>query len=245
MRRYSRLKKIISVLLILLIILIGIAVYYVSEYYHALNFDKFRFKAICNVNVESFDGFTVYGNPEAEVGFIFYPGGKVEEKAYEPLLMEIASQGICCALVDMPFRLAVFRVNGAKMVQKQITGVEQWYLGGHSLGGAMASWYVAEHTDDFAGLILLAAYPTKELSENFPVLSIYGSEDQVLNQEKYNEKTSKISDLTEYVIEGGNHAYFGNYGEQSGDGESTISKEEQWEITTEKVVDFINDKEGR
>ena len=34
-----------------------------------------------------------------------------------------------------------------------------------------------------------------------------------------------------YTIPGGNHAYFGKYGEQKGDGEATISREDQTKET--------------
>ena len=38
----------------------------------------------------------------------FYPGGKVETSAYEPLMQACAAQDILCVLVSMPFHLAVF-----------------------------------------------------------------------------------------------------------------------------------------
>ncbi|MBN2882364.1 MAG: hypothetical protein JXN10_02475, partial [Clostridia bacterium] len=40
-------------------------------------------------------------------------------------------------------------------------------------------------------------------------------------------------------ITGGNHAYFGNYGEQKGDGTASISREEQQNITAKAVIDFM------
>ncbi|MCF0238629.1 MAG: hypothetical protein HUK24_08520 [Sphaerochaetaceae bacterium] len=43
----------------------------------------------------------------------------------------------------------------------------------------------------------------------------------------------------EFVIEGGNHSGFGSYGHQKGDGISTITKEEQWEITVKQIVEFF------
>jgi hypothetical protein len=41
------------------------------------------------------------------------------------------------------------------------------------------------------------------------------------------------------IIKGGNHAGFGNYGPQKGDGKRTISREEQWRITANLINDFI------
>ena len=108
------------------------------------------------------------------------------------------------------------------------------------MGGAMAAGYAADHEAELEGLILLAAYPTKELLE-FPVLSIYGSEDGVLNLEKYEKSISLAEDLTEHVIEGGNHAGFGNYGMQDGDGMAEIRIEEQWQETVDYILNFMDD----
>ena len=101
----------------------------------------------------------------------------------------------------------------------------------------MATSFAAEHQEDLDGVVLLAAYPTDELE--IPVLSIYGSEDGVLNKEKYNDSIGLSQNLTEIVIKGGNHAQFGNYGDQSGDGEAQISKEDQWDETARQIEEFI------
>ena len=140
-------------------------------------------------------------------------------------------------LVEMPYNLAVFNSNAAGDIMKEFKKIENWYIGGHSLGGAMASSFAAEHEGDLKGLVLLAAYPTDKLE--IPVLSIYGSEDGVLNREKYDDSIGLAENLIEIVIKGGNHAQFGNYGEQSGDGKATISKEEQWNQTVKQILNFI------
>jgi hypothetical protein len=45
--------------------------------------------------------------------------------------------------------------------------------------------------------------------------------------------------FTEQVIEGGNHAYFGMYGEQKGDGAATITNLEQITTTANYIIEFI------
>lgn len=134
--------------------------------------------------------------------------------------------------------------NKAESIQ-QMYDYEQWYMAGHSLGGAMAASYANKHLEDLDGLILLAAYPTKSLEkEGFTVLSLYGSEDRVLNREKLESGRAIMpDDYTEICIAGGNHAWFGNYGEQSGDGKASISREEQQEQTVEAVLDIITENE--
>ena len=169
---------------------------------------------------------------------IFYPGGKVEYTAYVPLMQACAEKGILCVLVEMPFNLAVLDVNAADGIQREYPEIEDWYIGGHSLGGSMAASYLARHTEDYEGLILLGSYSTADLSDtDLDVLSVFGSEDQVMNREKYDENKSNLpTAFTETVIDGGCHAYFGMYGAQEGDGTPTITNEEQIRITVENIV---------
>lgn len=173
------------------------------------------------------------GDFSAPRGLIFYPGGKVEYTAYAPLLRKLAERGWHCVLVKMPANLAVLDMNAADGIADQFPEVESWYMGGHSLGGAMAASYVAKHEDAFDGLILLASYSTEDLATaGLNVYSLYGSEDMVLNHEKYEEYYSNLpADVHELVIEGGCHAGFGDYGAQDGDGVPAITADEQIEIT--------------
>ena len=77
---------------------------------------------------------------------------------------------------------------------------------------------------------------------NIPVLAVYGSEDRVLNLEKF-EQTVKQghvpADYTEKIIEGGNHAQFGDYGEQKGDGNAYITADKQQALTVDEIVGFV------
>lgn len=225
----------IAGLLIICVIVFGV---YVSDYYHAEDYDVLQ--EFSEIIVEEYDNYTLYGDVDnADAGIIFYPGGKVEAEAYEPLMFHLADNDICCVLVEMPFNLAVFGMNRADDIIDKYNGID-WYIAGHSLGGAMASSYASDHVDELNGLILLAAYPTEELPKDFPVLSIYGSEDMVLNSDKYNESKGLALAFSEVIIQGGNHSGFGNYGFQSGDGEAAISSQNQWELTVENIVEWMN-----
>ena len=75
------------------------------------------------------DNTIVYGAAEADTGLIFYPGGKVEYKAYEPLMKALASEGVMCVLVEMPFHLAVLDVNAAEGIQEMYPDIKNWYIG--------------------------------------------------------------------------------------------------------------------
>lgn len=189
------------------------------------------------------DGTIVCGKEDAQTGLIFYPGGKVEYTAYEPLMKACAAKGVFCVLVKMPFNLAVLDVNAADGIQAKYPQIKDWYIGGHSLGGAMAASYIAKHTDQFAGLVLLGAYSTDDISSSrLRVLSVYGSEDKVLNRDKYDKYKSNLpGNCSEYVIDGGCHSYYGVYGEQKGDGTPSITNAEQISQTADIIWQFVND----
>jgi dienelactone hydrolase len=188
------------------------------------------------------DGMQAFGNGNEDVGLIFYPGGKVEYTAYVPLMRALAARGVFCVLLEMPLNLAVLDMNAADGVQAQYPDVERWYIGGHSLGGSMAASYLAKHTEDFDGIVLLGAYSTADLSTtSLEALSIFGSEDKVMNRGKYDKyKKNLPSDLTEIEIEGGCHAYFGMYGAQNGDGIPAISAQEQIYKTADYIWEFVS-----
>ena len=92
------------------------------------------------------------------------------------------------------------------------------------------------------GLVLLAAYSTADLTDSgLRVYSTYGSEDGVLNREKYEaDRINLPQDTTETVIDGGCHAGFGSYGAQKGDGTPTISAEEQQRQTADALAAWMN-----
>ena len=220
----------ISVPLLIIAILFSACAIYVSDYYRA---DLGAIEAFSSFGaaeqVTLKDGTIAFEPKNAKVGFIFYPGGKVEYTAYIPLMKSLSSMGIMCALVEMPFNLAVLDINAADEVKASFPQIEHWYIGGHSLGGSMAASYVSEHADEFEGLVLLGSYSTADLTDtSLSVLSIYGSEDGVMNKEKYDSSRSNLpSTLHEEIIKGGNHAFFGMYGAQEGDGTPSISNSEQ------------------
>lgn len=240
----SKKKKCIPLLVvigILSIIIISCAVY-LNDYYRADTQAIDAFMPANNVAKQLLDDNTiVYAPEDARAGFIFYPGGKVEYNAYEPLMKALASEGILCVLIEMPFNLAVFDIDAAEGMQEKFSDIDNWYMGGHSLGGSMAASYLSENAEDFEGIILLGSYSTADISaESLEVLSIYGSEDKVLNREKYEENKDKLpKDFTEMVLDGGCHAYFGMYGAQDGDGTPSITNEEQIALTVDAIVDFL------
>lgn len=241
-KKQKRRFKWITAVVLGLAIIVGACAIYLGDYYRADMDAIAAFSSANDVITKTLDDGTLIYEPEnAIAGFIFYPGGKVEYTAYAPLMEACASEGILCALVEMPFNLAVLDVNAADGIQEMYPEIEKWYIGGHSLGGSMAASYLADHTDVYEGLILLGSYSTADLSDtDLSVLSIYGSEDRVMNQEKHSSNKSNLpKDSKEFVIEGGCHAYFGMYGAQDGDGTPTITNEDQIEFTVQEILAMI------
>lgn len=237
--------KWISILItgLILITLISATAIYLGDIRRADTEAIYQYNTEYTANIETKElssNMTAYV-PEGEIkaGLVFYPGGKVEYNSYEPLLKTCAKEGIVCIVVKMPQNLAIFGINKALDAIEFFPNVENWYIGGHSLGGNVASICAAGHRGVFKGVVLLGAYSLNDITDH-KVLSIYGSEDGVLSQKRYGKNKDNLpSNFTEYVIDGGNHAYFGMYGKQNKDGEATITNAEQIQITASKIVEFI------
>lgn len=223
----------------LIVVCVAALFLYTNDYYRSeVTIKDCMTNTECTIE-EFKDGIFIDGVGE-EDAVIFYPGAKVEYTSYLPLCVKLAEEGVDCFLVEMPFHLAILGMNKADKIMDNYD-YENWYLAGHSLGGAMAANYVAEHTEDFAGLVMLAAYPTKELvSEDLKVISIYGNKDTILNRENLEAGKEFVPEhYTEIGLGGANHAGFGNYGPQEGDGEATMEREKQQEMTVSYIVKMI------
>lgn len=231
----KRIKKIVS--FVLVVVLIGGFVYLNDAYKET----SMEYPAEVHMRYENKTYILEHRSEEVQlnVGIVFYQGGKVEEKAYVELLAPLAAAGYTVYIPSMPFNLAVFNSNRVSEIMDAYTH-DTWYLGGHSLGGAMAANAVLKH-ENISGLILLASYASNDIrSYEGLVMSIYGTQDQVLNLEKYEaSKVNLPNHYLEIVLDGGNHAQFGSYGSQKGDGEATLSGADQQSLTIEYILNII------
>ena len=236
----NRKPKRILLIVVLFVALLGLAggVYF-GTYSRATPEAAALLQGSDAVEVKAMDKGWLLDGPGTEAALVFYPGGKVEPTAYLPLLTALAEDGIDCFLVRMPLNMAFLDIDAAAKVQAAYT-YDRWYIGGHSLGGAMAAYYAARHGDDLEGLILLAAYATQPLSDRLAVLELHGSEDGVLNRASLEKGKQYLpASARAFELPGGNHAQFGDYGPQRGDGLPTVSRAAQIAWAVEKIEGMI------
>lgn len=177
------------------------------------------------------------------VGFIYYPGGRVDFRSYAPYANAIAAQGFLTVIVPMPLNLAVFNSNAANSVIAAYSNITTWVVGGHSLGGTMAGQYVHDNPSKVKGLVLWAAYPESgtDLSQfNIRVLTVHGTNDGLVSSKQIDDSLKQLPpDTVRVDIVGGNHAQFGWYGPQSGDNPATISRQQQQDQTVNATVNLL------
>lgn len=180
------------------------------------------------------------GQPiEPTVGLVFVPGARVDPRAYAHILRPLAEAGYLVAVVKPPYGLALPNSTQPDSVIQNHPEIRYWAVGGHSLGGVAASAYADDHP--VTGLLLYASFPAGELQRNDLITtSISGSADALATPADIAEARPKLPEATQYVvIEGGIHAFFGDYGEQPGDGVPTISREEAQAQIEKATIAFM------
>lgn len=245
--------KYIIMIIAALLIMVGIGALYMQDYYHADTGAAAYLQSDAKVTVSRIDQGWLFDGPGTRSAAVFYPGGKVEETAYAPLMNQLAAGGMDCFLVKMPFRIALMGSDTAEELLSTYN-YDNWCMMGHSLGAVAAASFTSEHAKagqaegehagEISGLVLLAGYPTEAIGEDTKLLSIYGDRDGCLNMDAY-QKSKQMwpKDAAEEVIKGGNHAQFGCYGKQKGDGEAAISAADQQQITVNVILQWIQTAE--
>ena len=185
----------------------------------------------------------------ARVGLVFYPGALVEPEAYAPLARDVAEAGYEVVLVPIPFRLAPFERHRDALAAHTLDLIRAdgerhaWVIGGHSKGGALAAAFARDHATDLAGLLLVGTSHPREddLSGlRLDVTKVYGSEDGLASEEEIHRFAPNLPGATHFVrVDGANHAHFGWYGWQLGDGSARIPRAEQHEATVQAVLDQL------
>lgn len=180
---------------------------------------------------------------------LFFPGGGVDPMAYAPLCRAVAAEGWAVHLVRLPGKLAApdqhrrDAIARGQAVIKAAPAARRWVVGGHSMGGSIAARYVHDEPKQFCGLILIGTTHPRDFDlSGFPgdVTKVYGTEDRVAKQSQSEANKRLLPAGTKWVrVEGGNHAQFGCYGTQPGDGKATISRDVQQRAVCEALAEAL------
>lgn len=173
---------------------------------------------------------------------VFYPGGRVDYRSYAAPLHKIAAQGYLVILLPVRLNLAFFDVNAADRAIADFPEIRHWVVGGHSLGGVAAATYASRHRD-LDGVVFWASYPADDSLKNteMKILSIYGTLDMGGTDTFEASGANLPADAEFVVIDGGNHAQFGDYGVQPGDNPSSITRLEQQKQVVNATVRFLKE----
>jgi hypothetical protein len=179
----------------------------------------------------------------------FQPGAKVEARAYAAVLRPLAEAGHTVVIAQQPLGIAFLATGAFDDARAQHPEVERWVVGGHSLGGVVASSEADEgdnHADGsapVAGLLLYASYPAGDVSGTLTaaVESISGSRDGLSTPAKVEASRADLpAGSTFTVVDGAVHAYFADYGPQPGDGVPTITHDDARDQISAASVRFVD-----
>ncbi|QTX04057.1 alpha/beta hydrolase [Agromyces archimandritae] len=160
-------------------------------------------------------------------GLVFLPGARVEPSAYLAKLRDLAGETGATVVITKPtLNLAFFDTRPLSAFIDGIDDVDRWFVGGHSLGGVKACMLAEDPA--VAGLVLLGSYCANDLSgTDLAVVQIAASEDRLSSEADLAAAAHLLPPTTALVeIDGANHASFGDYGVQPGDGVATASDDE-------------------
>lgn len=174
---------------------------------------------------------------------IFYPGAFVEPASYSKWAQQVSAGGHSVYIARFPLDLAVLGGNRAQSYLQQ-TKTSSYVIGGHSLGGVMASRFTKQQTGaQLQGVFFMASYPDQKgrLDQTkLPVLSLTASRDGVLNYEKWQAARKYLPTTTRFAeFKGGNHAGFGDYGHQKGDHRATVSDQAQQDWIARQLLNWL------
>ncbi len=186
-------------------------------------------------------------------GFFFQPGAKVDARAYVSALRPLALAGHVVVIAKQPLGIAFLATNAIDSARSEFPDVTKWVVGGHSLGGTVAALQAAgaqvQSSDSgsasvapIVGLVLFASYPAADMSDsNMPVLSLSGEKDGLSTPDAIAASRPNLPSSTTFIeIPGANHASFGDYGMQFGDGVATASLANAHAAITKATLDFVN-----
>jgi pimeloyl-ACP methyl ester carboxylesterase len=179
-------------------------------------------------------------------GVILYPGGRCDPRAYAPILRNLALAGYLIVVPNMPLRMAVLNANRADKIIKAYPEIKSWVIGGHSMGGVMATAYACKHPQSIEGLFLLGSYPASMHAipeRSLPVMMISGSKDSITRESEVTAAPERLPAKTEFItIEGGDHYQFGSF--ENAEVTATIPRHKQQQQVRDALLEFLGKLEN-
>jgi pimeloyl-ACP methyl ester carboxylesterase len=230
-------RTIISILILFILLIIALFIYSRNSYQSLDEMDD-------NISLLDLTSITIHEdideirytttNPIKQI--VFIPGGLVEPASYKYLASRLALEGYNVTIVKPIFNLAILTPNYAsKFLSKELDNV----VIGHSLGGIVGS-LVSSGNNLVNEIVFLGSYPIKDLTDK-DVMIITAENDLGMDEESFNNSLKYVkSETIIYNINGGNHAQFGWYGPQKGDGEAEIFTLIQQDIVVLEILGFIS-----
>ena len=230
-------KRIVIVLVgILAILTIGLSIYSSTSYQSLTEMDDaIGLLDLTTVTLTEGNQTIKYEVDQPKMNIIIVPGGLVEFDSYQYLAASLAQDGYNVTLVKVLFNLAILTPDSAsKYIDKSMDNV----IIGHSLGGVVASMVASKH-EEITKIVLLGSYPIKDI-KNQDSLIITAEHDIAMDQDKFNDSLKYVNgENIIFNIDGGNHAQFGWYGPQKGDGTAEITTLEQQNIVIQQILNFL------
>lgn len=172
-------------------------------------------------------------------GVLYVPGARVDPYSYLHPLVDVAASGVTVVIMDPLFNMALLDQRNLDELVAAAPSIETWTLAGHSLGGVRACMLADDPR--VTGLVLFASYCANDISHlGIPVLQVLASDDGLIDISAVNEARGLLpASATATTIEGANHASFGTYGDQPGDGLATLSRQQVRESVTELMMPLV------
>jgi len=173
-------------------------------------------------------------------GLVFLPATRVDARGYANLLRPLSEAGYLVAILKDPLGLSLLQPGHAQTVLDVHPEIANWAVGGHAAGAITAADF-ADHSTRVAALVLYAAAPDRRLQRTqLRVLSVSGSADALTTPESVAAARANLPLGTQHVvIEGAVHSFFGDYGDQPGDGPPTVTREQAQEQTRAATAAFL------
>jgi hypothetical protein len=174
-------------------------------------------------------------------GILYFPGARVDPYSYLYPFADVVAEGTTLVIVDPLFNMALLDSRGVEELSSALPGITSWTIAGHSLGGVKAC-LEADHPL-VRSVVLFASYCATDIrARDIQVTQVTGARDGLIDEQQRAdaERFLPSGSPPPVIIEGANHASFGTYGPQPGDGVAALSHSEFRVILTDIMRDHLS-----